>query len=192
MQRSSAHRFQGFPSLRLATIAVLILTVMTGSRLPIEAQFQEPLGTFSSAWNSVDCSEFKLSDLPEGIDCGYVTVPLRHEDPAGPTIQLATVIVRSRDAQPAPDPLFIAQGGPGGSSIDSFAQVIATDTTFHPALNRDLVIWDQRGTLYSKPFLGCPGVNAAELHAAIADTDEDTGDEGELGQFVTRQHPETV
>ena len=53
----------------------------------------------------------------------------------------------------APEPLFIAQGGPGGSSIDSFAQLLVSNLETRPAGNRDLVVWDQRGTFFSEPAL---------------------------------------
>ena len=120
----------------------------------------------SDAWQAVDCTTFKLEGMPDHADCGYVTVPLRHLQPNGPTIQLATVIVRSTDPNRAPEPLFIAQGGPGGSSIETYAGALATVAELNPAPNRDLVIWDQRGTLWSKPALLCPEVAAADLAAA--------------------------
>lgn len=120
----------------------------------------------SDAWQAVDCTTFKLTGMPDHADCGYVTVPLRYLQPDGPTIQLATVIVRSTDQNRAPEPLFIAQGGPGGSSIETYASVLATIAELNPAPNRDLVIWDQRGTLWSRPALLCPEVTAADFAAA--------------------------
>ncbi len=89
-----------------------------------------------------------------GIDCGYLTVPERHSDPTGPTIRLAVAILNSTSANPAPDPLVMAQGGPGGSTIE-FAQFLVNS----PLLAyRDIILFDQRGTLYSEPSLFCPEV----------------------------------
>ena len=98
------------------------------------------------------------------MECGFVTVPRRHADPTGPAIRLATVIIKSDAEKRAPEPLFIAQGGPGGSSIKSFAQLLVSSPQLRPARNRDLVLWDQRGT-FSRPALLCPEVSKAELEA---------------------------
>jgi len=98
-----------------------------------------------------------------------VTVPLRHADPDGPTIRLAVVVLPAVDADPAADPLFMAQGGPGASTIDTFAEYLATDNDLRPTTNRDIVLWDQRGTLYSSPFLHCPEVLNADLQSVLAD-----------------------
>ena len=118
----------------------------------------EPASTaakFGPAWKPVSCDTFNLvKDIAEASDCGYVTVPARHEDPDGPAIQLAVVRVRSIGKNPAADPLFMAQGGPGGSSIDFFTGSIAQLLPFLKA--RDLVLVDQRGTHHSIPYLDCP------------------------------------
>jgi len=80
MRYIPSQSFQGFSSLRLPVVALLILASLVVLRSPIEAHSQGPQGTFSQNWAPVECSEFKLKDLPEGIDCGYVTVPLRCVD----------------------------------------------------------------------------------------------------------------
>lgn len=96
--------------------------------------------------------------LPAGAEegknvlCGYVSVPEEHSKPDGKRIRLAVVIYKSQDPNRQPDPLFIAQGGPGGSTIDTYAEPI-----FDSGLltNRDIVLFDQRGTLKSDPVLYC-------------------------------------
>ena len=112
-----------------------------------------------------------------GIECGYVTVPRRHAEPGGPTIQLATVVLPAVASPRQSDPLFIAQGGPGGSTIDTYAQVLIDDPSLRPTSNRDIVLWDQRGTLYSKPALMCPEVSTQDIADAQAGTDDDAKDE---------------
>lgn len=131
-------------------------------------------GRRTAAWTPVDCSTFKVTAPDDsGVDCGYVTVPRRHAAPGGPTIQLATVILPAVGADRRSDPLFVAQGGPGGSSIDSYAMYLLDSPSSRPAVNRDLVIWDQRGTLYSKPALMCPEVSKQELDEAQTNKDSD-------------------
>jgi len=118
-----------------------------------------------SAWQQTDCNVFQIKTEGRDVECGFVTVPRRHADPAGPAIRLATVIIKSDAEKRSPEPLFIAQGGPGGSSIKSFAQLLISLPELRPARNRDLVLWDQRGTLFSRPALLCPEVSKAELEA---------------------------
>jgi len=104
------------------------------------------------------------------MECGYVTVPLRHAQPTGPTIQLATIILPAVATPRLPDPLFMAQGGPGGSTIDAYGAQLAYGPENRPTTNRDIVLWDQRGTLYSKPALFCPESSQEEKEGADADS----------------------
>ncbi len=126
-------------------------------------------GTFRpdpASWASADCRKFGLQVTEGRVDCGYVTVPRRHELPDGAAIRLAVVVLGAEGPGRQPDPLFIAQGGPGGSSIDAFAQLLIDAPHMRPAGNRDLVVWDQRGTLYSQPMLRCNEVTALGLETA--------------------------
>jgi pimeloyl-ACP methyl ester carboxylesterase len=111
---------------------------------------------FGEAWSPEDCGLLKLRVSDSPPVCGFVSVPLRHGDPASSRIRLAVVVIPALDeAQRQPDPLFLAQGGPGGSTIGGFAQVLLDDPAKRPTLNRDLVLWDQRGTYLSQPRLLC-------------------------------------
>jgi heat shock protein HslJ len=77
---------------------------------------------FGTAWDTVACDTFNVpATVAEYSDCGYVTVPEFHSQPDGPTIQVAVVRARSNGDSPAADPLFMEQGGPGGSSIRAIA-----------------------------------------------------------------------
>jgi pimeloyl-ACP methyl ester carboxylesterase len=111
---------------------------------------------FSEAWFPEDCGLLKLRVKEPAAVCGFVSVPLRHADAQSPRIRLAVVVIPALDkAGRQPDPLFLAQGGPGGSTISGFGQVLLDDPTKRPSLNRDLVLWDQRGTYFSQPRLLC-------------------------------------
>jgi pimeloyl-ACP methyl ester carboxylesterase len=141
----------------------------------------EPMRT--TAWQPIDCITFKLKLESPTVRCGYVSVPRRHSDPAGPAIRLAVVIIRSDAADRKPEPLFIAQGGPGGSSIESFAQMLISNPETRPAPNRDLVVWDQRGTLYSQPALMCPEVASASLESVKEEKSDANDEEREFAAF---------
>ncbi len=155
------------PTRRSCARAVALVAALGPAALS-GAAFAAPLPERSDAWEAADCEEFDLVDVPAGVDCGYVTVPLRHAEPDGPAIELATVVLRAPKEGRAPDPVFIAQGGPGGSSIASFAQALIDDPELWLSPNRDHVVWDQRGTYYSWPALLCPEALDAALDAAGA------------------------
>ncbi len=104
------------------------------------------------------------------MSCGFVTAPLRHAAPDGPTIQLATVVLPALTDDRQPDPLFMAQGGPGGSTIDTYANAFISSPETRPVRNRDIVLWDQRGTYYSRPALLCPELIAEDVREALADS----------------------
>lgn len=88
------------------------------------------------------------------IDCGFVVVPEDHNDPDGPTIRLATAIVRDRSSGHQPDPVILLAGGPGGDIVE---QTISAAAAYEPLhANRDFVLFDQRGVGLSEPALECP------------------------------------
>jgi pimeloyl-ACP methyl ester carboxylesterase len=138
----------------LGVLAVLMLFLGGAPTAGTKGQTQA-LGVFEPA----ECIfEFPIISFirPDwlGVECGYVTVPERHESPEnGGTIRLAVAILPSQAEQPAPDPLFMAQGGPGGSSLEIFPLLMLGSPIRQ---ERDIVIFDQRGTLYSEPNLLCP------------------------------------
>lgn len=124
---------------------------------------------FGATWQSVDCKTF---DVPAAVaarsDCGYVTAPEQHAVPAGRTIQLAVVRIRSTGKRPAADPLFVEQGGPGDSTIGVLVnQVFPALPELQAVLqSRDLVFVEERGTRYSRPFLSCPEYDARNIAVA--------------------------
>jgi pimeloyl-ACP methyl ester carboxylesterase len=138
---------------RSAMLLVIILTLMAPF-IASPVQSATPTGTFQPD----DCM-FKLpSGAVEGrdLECGWLQVPERHERPDGPVIRLAVAIIKSRAANRKPDPLVMLQGGPGGSTIDTYTRILfAPGNRLRDRLDRDIVLFDQRGTLYSEPSLVC-------------------------------------
>lgn len=115
------------------------------------AQAQDPTASFEAAPCMFDFPI--LYQEGEDLECGYLTVPERHEQPDGPTIRLAVAVIKSQVPAPEPDPVVVAQGGPGGSTIDTFTTILLLAPFF--GTNRDIVLFDQRGTLHSEPALIC-------------------------------------
>lgn len=88
------------------------------------------------------------------IECGYLTVPEDRNSKNSPMIRLHFAIVHSVNEDPAPDPVVILHGGPGGYALDSMdLWLYLFSITIR---DRDLIILDQRGTGYSQPSLNCP------------------------------------
>jgi pimeloyl-ACP methyl ester carboxylesterase len=93
------------------------------------------------------------------VECGYLVVRENRQRQDSPTIRLAVAIISSRSDHPAPDPAVFLTGGPGQSAFES------ASLWFHtPFLDRrDFILFEQRGTRYSEPWLDCPEVDAALL-----------------------------
>lgn len=102
-----------------------------------------------------------LSDVT--LRCGYFVVPELHANPAGRTLRLGVVVIESPNPAAAPDPLVMAQGGPGGSTIGTYAPVFLFGLADEVLNERDVILFDQRGTGVSEPALDCPEVQAAVL-----------------------------
>ncbi len=103
-----------------------------------------------------DCAAFSLPvGFGQGrkLECGWLVTPELHEKPTGKTIRLGVVILRSLAANPPTDPLFMMQGGPGGSTLHDFPSFLAMGKLLQS--ERDIVLFDQRGTLFAEPKLSC-------------------------------------
>ena len=90
-------------------------------------------------------------------DCGYLEVPENRADPDSATIRLHVAVFGSTSDSPQDDPVVYLEGGPGGDALESIE--FQFEDTFAPFLDqRDVIIFDQRGTGYSEPSLACQEV----------------------------------
>ena len=140
---------------RLVSLLTLITILASAFLTPTPARAAAPQPQQVPRFEEASCMFSLPPGAVEGTDvtCGYLTVPEFHAKPEGATIQLAVAIIHPKNKQPLPDPLIMAQGGPGGSTIDTYASRLLTDSRLRG--NRDIILFDQRGTLYSKPALLC-------------------------------------
>ena len=79
-------------------------------------------------------------------ECGALHVPEDRAHPAGRNLDLDIVVVRARDADHEPDPVFYIAGGPG--NVDTDPGLVSGVSYLLREVNarRDLVFLDQRGT----------------------------------------------
>ncbi len=98
--------------------------------------------------------------LVSGAQCGRLTVKENSADPVSKDIDIEILRLPAISPAAQQDPLFLIQGGPGGSSIEmaNFIHGVFADVR----KNRDLIFVDQRGTGKSNP-LRCEQLNGADL-----------------------------
>ena len=86
--------------------------------------------------------------------CGVLTVPENYSKPQGRQIEISYAIYKSKSLSPQPDPLIVLHGGPGGSDLS----LIAGYTPFYAAQRqtRDVILFDQRGSLFSEDLMCAP------------------------------------
>ncbi len=117
------------------------------------------------------CPAIRVKALANA-SCGYLVVLEDRSQPRGGTIRLIVAIIPARSARPQPDPVVYLAGGPGGIAINEADLAVAI------GLNRDrnLILMDQRGTLYSEPALTCPEVDQFFVRSlGVALDDPSTG-----------------
>jgi len=114
-------------------------------------------------WRDADCPFDVGSDFTVGKDvtCGVVTVPLRHAEPDGQTITLSVAVFEAFGDSPAPDPLAMFTGGPGGNIFD-LAPKKRSDGAAIVGARRGAVFMSERGTYGAEPMLDCPELSVID------------------------------
>ena len=108
-----------------------------------------------------DCA-IEVPKQEQHVQCGYLVVPEKRADKNGRTIRLPIVILKTESPNPKPDPVLKTLGGPGGSSLKMIRGRRAS-----PWLkDRDYIIFEQRGTQYAQPALGCLEVDEVNITSA--------------------------
>lgn len=116
--------------------------------------------------------------LPQGekAECGYLVVKERRAAKNDKTIRLPIIILKGENPNPKPDPILRTFGGPGASSMN-----LVKSRRNSPWLKeRDLIIFEQRGTKYAQPALECPEVNDANINSAKKQSDAKTARTNEI------------
>jgi pimeloyl-ACP methyl ester carboxylesterase len=113
--------------------------------------------------------------LPAAFHCGYVTVPAdRRPDVEVDSGNLRLMVaVYHAEKSTQPDPLIYLNGGPGGSSVILGRGIMRVFGNF---TDRDIVLFDQRGTGYSEPDMTCPEILDAYYDGMDKDLSRDDMD----------------
>src|SRR5215203_6121924 len=89
--------------------------------------------------------------LPPGekAECGYLVVKEKRAAKNDKTIRLPIIILKSENPDSKKEPVLRTFGGPGASSL----RMVGSRSRAPWLKNRDLIIFEQRGTKYAQPAL---------------------------------------
>ena len=163
--------------MQILALLCVVLTVAGPLVMPgvAAAQNEEELSNLAGMTATPnDCSFLiKGDDDPRErlgeIACGTVDVPENWSEPEGRRLQIAYMILKSTADQPLPDPVLHLGGGPGISPL-SHGEPWATIFSVLRQ-DRDVILFDQRGTRLSSP-LRCEAYSPA---LALDASPEQTG-----------------
>lgn len=137
---------------------------------------------FSNAFGQSFVPRFETSDcavpIPNGenVKCGYLIVSESRKIKNDKTIRLPIIILKSESANPNPDPILRTFGGPGVSSLS----LVGSRPNSPWLKDRDLIIFEQRGTHYAQPALECPEVNDSNINSVKKQFDRKTAKKNEV------------
>ena len=99
---------------------------------------------------------------------GYLEVLENRNKPDGNRIKLPVYIFKSRSDNPKPDPVIYTVGGPGYTSMRASQYM-----QYYKYLDdRDLILFEQRGTQFAQPNLACPEWSEAVYLANLPENRE--------------------
>ena len=149
-----------------ATVLLLIGILLSSS----QAFAQEP-PPFEPQFDHSACPYDLNVPSDVTLTCGFVTVLENRATHSGKTIELYVVRIEGKRRFLNRDPIIYLAGGPGGSATRA-AQYFIDDANFL-YMERDLVLFDQRGIGGSKPRLECPDYRQDLVDTVYGDLDPD-------------------
>jgi pimeloyl-ACP methyl ester carboxylesterase len=115
------------------------------------------------AWPAA-AATFEAGECPKTHDpvpalkqarCGWLIVPENRTKQGSRSIRLPVVMLSAVDKKGS-DPIVYIEGGPGGPVVPSTQVMVEAKINQY----RDVILLGQRGSLYAKPSLICPEVDA--------------------------------
>ena len=130
---------------------VLVLTLALTLTVAVRTAGAQD-GSFVPAATTIPCPMALPASEVEGktVTCGQISVPEDWDNTAGKQIAITYAILHSKSQAPFPDPVIYFEGGPGESPLESIAYWASTLGKLRAT--RDVILFDQRGVLYSSNF----------------------------------------
>jgi pimeloyl-ACP methyl ester carboxylesterase len=132
------------------------------------------VATYEPTSETVECDDV-LAGVPTA-QCGVLTVPVDRAVPSAGNVTIPYAVVPATAPEPAPDPIIYFSGGPGFPGRSAAASLVGLGIG---GADRDLIVFDQRGTGASTPSLDCPEIT--ELVWTTLGAAADPADELALG-----------
>jgi pimeloyl-ACP methyl ester carboxylesterase len=154
-------------------IQIFILSLLIGAIFTAAGAAQET--KVVPRFENADCPV----PIPAGEKavCGYLVVREKRAAKNNNTIRLPIIILKSENPEAKSDPVLRTFGGPGSSSL----RMVRSRSVSPWLKNRDLIIYEQRGTRFAQPALECPEVNAVNIESAKKRFDAKTARTNEIG-----------
>ena len=132
----------------LGIIVIFLLFFYANAQLPPETTTNPedcPYQTFPSQ-----------SQFYKGQNCFYLSVPENYNNPEGKKIQIPVLVIESQNTNHQAASVYL-EGGPGMGSSPIISLFLSSPEFLNSFLEHgDIILFDQRGTGYSKPNLACP------------------------------------
>jgi len=96
------------------------------------------------------------------VSCGYLITLEDRTKPTGRQVKLPIVVIKATGGQRKPDPVVFLSGGPGqGVGLDKkqIEEWWKYDKYWPWMTNRDLILFEQRGTGLAEPSLNCTEID---------------------------------
>lgn len=99
-----------------------------------------------------------VGEAPESASCYTVSVPADWDNPESDQIILPVTVLAAQGETVMPDPIVVPSGGPGYSGATRYWW-----STYPHNDERDMIVYDQRGTGAAVPSLACPELIPVEV-----------------------------
>lgn len=115
---------------------------------------------FAAAIGALQPAPCALENVPADfekthkVECGWVIVPRRHDEPDGKSIRLWTARIKATGLNRHDDPILYINGGPGIATVDAILPQLGESKSMAMLrLGRDVILFDQRGSGRSEEAL---------------------------------------
>ena len=114
--------------------------------------------------NKIKTTDCHVSGLETAVQCVQMLLPLDWQKPEGKKITVTAVIISALSSHSDSDPIVILAGGPGQAASDFGEFATSIFRKIHK--NKDIILFDLRGTGLSTPLICPQGEEDAEINTS--------------------------